>query len=316
VRKEFLDQSLMGKIFICYRRDDSIATAGRLRDTLVQTFGRRNVFVDVYDIPHGRDFLQILERKVAECDVFLAVIGPHWLNACDESGQRRLNDQDDFVGIEIASALKRESVAVIPILVDGADMPMSADLPTPLQPLVRRNAFELRNSQFGSDSERLIKSIKELMPRSHMRTALAVAASAAVMVGITTAVWWGWQPLTERAAKAPRELPIQIDATAKTGPDSAPMILAPDTQAAQASPFLPPLNASSSQRVALVIGNGKYENTVPLDSAAEDARAIAAKLRELGFMVALGKDLPLVEMAKMVQGTRHSTGWRKLPHSN
>ena len=50
----------MGNIFISYRRGDSIATAGRIRDRLVQEFGRQRVFVDVDDIPHGQDFLKVL----------------------------------------------------------------------------------------------------------------------------------------------------------------------------------------------------------------------------------------------------------------
>ena len=38
---------MAGKIFINYRREDSIGTAGRLHDRLAQVFGRKNLFVDV-----------------------------------------------------------------------------------------------------------------------------------------------------------------------------------------------------------------------------------------------------------------------------
>jgi hypothetical protein len=37
---------MAGKIFINYRRDDSISTAGRLHDRLAQTLGRKNLFMD------------------------------------------------------------------------------------------------------------------------------------------------------------------------------------------------------------------------------------------------------------------------------
>jgi hypothetical protein len=63
---------MAGKIFINYRREDSISTAGRLHDRLAQTFGRKNLFMDVDHIPAGVDFVDCLSCRVAACDVFLA----------------------------------------------------------------------------------------------------------------------------------------------------------------------------------------------------------------------------------------------------
>ena len=80
---------MAGKIFINYRRDDSISTAGRLHDRLAQAFGRKNLFMDVDHVPAGVDFVEYLNGQVAACDVFLAVIGPNWVDAKDESGRRR-----------------------------------------------------------------------------------------------------------------------------------------------------------------------------------------------------------------------------------
>jgi tetratricopeptide (TPR) repeat protein len=45
------------------------------------------------------------------------------------------------------------------------------------------------------------------------------------------------------------------------------------------------------RRIALVIGNGAYENTTPLTNPANDARAIAKALRSMGFEVIEGIDL-------------------------
>ena len=112
---------MAGKIFINYRRDDSIGMAGRLHDRLSQTFGRDKVFLDVDHIPAGADFVAYLDSQVAECNVVLVVIGPNWLNAKDESGERRLDNPEDFVTIEIVAALARD-IRVIPVLVDGARM--------------------------------------------------------------------------------------------------------------------------------------------------------------------------------------------------
>ena len=79
-------QAMADKIFINYRREDLIGTAGRLHDRLAQAFGRRKLFMDVDNIPAGVDFVADLNSQVAACRVFLAVIGPNWLDAKDESG--------------------------------------------------------------------------------------------------------------------------------------------------------------------------------------------------------------------------------------
>jgi hypothetical protein len=151
---------MAGKIFINYRRDDSIGTAGRLHDRLAQTFGRKNLFMDVDHIPAGVDFLEYLNSQVAACDVFLAVIGPNWLDAKDDDGRRRFDNPDDFVTIEIAAALARK-IRVIPVLVDSARTPKADKLPDSVKPLVRRNAVEVRNPHFGRDAEALAKKVRE-----------------------------------------------------------------------------------------------------------------------------------------------------------
>jgi hypothetical protein len=70
----------MGKLFISYRRDDSIGLAGRIYDRLAAHFGRDAVFMDVDAIPFGVDFCQHLSDAVSRCDVLLAIIGEDWLS--------------------------------------------------------------------------------------------------------------------------------------------------------------------------------------------------------------------------------------------
>ena len=120
---------MAGKIFINYRREDSIAIAGRLHDRLAEAFGRDNLFMDVDNIPVGINFEEYLNNQVAQCDAMLSVISPSWLNAKDETNQRRLDKPDDFVSIEIAAALARSNILVIPVLVDGTHMPKASELP-------------------------------------------------------------------------------------------------------------------------------------------------------------------------------------------
>jgi uncharacterized caspase-like protein len=50
------------------------------------------------------------------------------------------------------------------------------------------------------------------------------------------------------------------------------------------------LPAAAAKRVALVIGNGAYQNTEPLPNPANDGREVAAALRRLGFDVIEGTD--------------------------
>src|SRR5262245_45379802 len=150
------------KVFINYRRDDSIGMAGRLHDRLAQTFGRDNLFMDVDNIPVGRDFADYLNSQVAACDAMLTVVGPNWLTGKDENGQRRLDNPEGFVVIEIGVALAR-NIPVVPILVDGARMPKASDLPDSIKPLVRRQAVEMRHAHFGKDAEELIARMGEVL---------------------------------------------------------------------------------------------------------------------------------------------------------
>ena len=153
-------QAMSDKIFVNYRRENSIGTAGRLRDRLAEAFGEENLFMDIDNIPAGVDFAADLNNQVTACRVFLAVIGPNWLDMKDESGVRQLDNPDDFVTIEIAAALARGDIRVIPVLVDNARMPKADKLPDSIKPLVRRNAVELRNSQFRRAAEMLVARMR------------------------------------------------------------------------------------------------------------------------------------------------------------
>jgi TPR repeat protein len=225
---------MAGRIFINYRRDDSIATAGRLHDRLAHTFGRNNLFMDVDHIPAGVDFVDHLNTQLAACDVFLAVIGLHWLDAKDESGRRRIDNPDDFVTLEIAAALARD-IRVIPVMVDGAQMPKASDLPEYLKPLVRRNAVEVRNAQFGRDADALAEKVRAALKgarpgssRWPTATASAVALLLAGWIGLYqmgVPVWMPWtpgviQPDTGGAKKANANADAKRVAEAKANADA------------------------------------------------------------------------------------------------
>jgi TIR domain len=151
---------MAAKVFISYRRADSAGYSGRVMDWLDRELGRDLVFMDVDTIPLGTDFSKVLHEEVAKCGVLLAVIGPNWLDARDEHGNRRLDNPNDFVRIEIAAALQR-SIPVIPILLDGARIPKADELPKDLKELSLRNGMEVRHASFQDDMNRLLRGLKE-----------------------------------------------------------------------------------------------------------------------------------------------------------
>src|SRR6266436_9089243 len=156
---------MSGQIFISYRREESSAWAGRLSDRLSNHFPSNQIFMDVDSVDLGEDFVKTIEDTVGSCDVLIAVIGKGWLTLCDQEGQRRLDNPDDFVRIEIATALKRD-IRVIPVLVDGASIPRSRDLPDDVKALVRRNALQLSHDRFRTDSERLESAVRRALEKT------------------------------------------------------------------------------------------------------------------------------------------------------
>ncbi len=83
--------------------------------------------------------------------MLLAVVGRYWLTVTDEkTGKRRLDNPNDYVRIEIATALQR-NIRVIPLLVNRATMPHDDELPDNLKPLARRNALEITDQRWDYD---------------------------------------------------------------------------------------------------------------------------------------------------------------------
>lgn len=153
---------MTGKIFINYRRGDDAGNTGRLFDRLQDAFDPEQLFLDVDNIAPGQDFVRVLGERVAECDIVLTVIGKGWLEMRNASGLRRLDDPEDFVRIEIASALE-QGKTVIPVLVGEAQMPLPNELPADLRPLSRRNAVRLTHERFRSDTQGLVKALQHML---------------------------------------------------------------------------------------------------------------------------------------------------------
>jgi dipeptidyl aminopeptidase/acylaminoacyl peptidase len=188
------------RIFVNYRREDTAGYAGWLYEALAARFGSENVFMDVDTIAPGEDFHEVLGRSVGACDVLVALIGREWLTVKDKDAKPRIESPDDWVRIEIESALARD-VKVIPALVEGARPLTAEQLPETLRPLAARQAIELTNARWRYDVGRLIGAIgparrragpgRGLPGRRVLAVGLALAAVAAAGIAIPLVVLSG-----------------------------------------------------------------------------------------------------------------------------
>ena len=195
----------MGKIFISYRREDAKYPASRLYEALKPYVGspKDDIFIDIDSIPAGVDFYDYLDNRVSECDVLLALIGSGWLEAkSSRTGKRRLDDPDDFVRIEIASALNR-NIPVVPVLLDGAPIPYADDLPNDLKALTRRNGVPLQLTSFETDVARLVDrlpislantgtQLRANATRIKHTKALRLAPLLVILISLAVLILGGW----------------------------------------------------------------------------------------------------------------------------
>jgi TRAP-type mannitol/chloroaromatic compound transport system substrate-binding protein len=205
-------------VFINYRRADSGASAGRLTDDLKEQLRGVRVFRDVAEIHPGEDFRVAIEQELADTKVVLAVIGRSWLTLTGKNGKRRLDEPADLVVLELAAALKAK-IRVIPVLVDGAQMPDAADLPEPIRDLAARQALEITDTRWHYDVEQLVKAVRRLLggerkPARNWIIPALVVCVAVVIVGALVAVQM--QPQRKEAApEAKIEPPAPAPSTAK-----------------------------------------------------------------------------------------------------
>ena len=173
----------MAGIFISYRRDDSQGFAGRLADDLTEILGPDLVFRDV-EIPAGYDFTEVLNRAVAACDVLLVVIGRNWQAPSARTAKSRLFDPVDWVRAEIESAFDQEK-HVIPVLVAGANMCTTSELPESIAQLSKMQAFKMTDRRWDDDIQDLVhllrKAIPELRAKSSRDQLGAEASPAQVL---------------------------------------------------------------------------------------------------------------------------------------
>ena len=192
------------RVFISYRRDDAAGYAGRIEEALERRLGHGSVFRDVLDIAPGADFVEAIRARLAGAHTVLVLLGSRW-EGMDAQGQRRIDDVDDFVRLEVALALE-SNAQVLPVLLPGADMPAEDSLPDALKPLARRNAITLHDSHWDADMDRLARHIG-LPPRQALRKSWLVAAAALCVLAV--AAWLALRPAAG-PARAVTPVPVPV----------------------------------------------------------------------------------------------------------
>ena len=161
----------MRKIFISYRREDTAFETTAIYKELEDVFGKKNVFLDEESIAKGENFEKRINSTLARTTATVVVIGPDWLDARDENGNRRLDSTNDWVRREIEAALQFSDRTLVPVLVRGVSWPPEKeDLPESLRPLWSRNSQVIRpGNDYDHDIESLIEALggkKETKPSS------------------------------------------------------------------------------------------------------------------------------------------------------
>jgi GH25 family lysozyme M1 (1,4-beta-N-acetylmuramidase) len=207
------------QIFICYRRSDTAAHAGRLYDALCADFGKDTIFLDIGGIEPGDDFANAIGARLASCAVLIAVIGKQWQAA-------RLAEEDDFVRREIGGALAR-GIRVIPLLVNDATLPAADDLPTDVRAFVRRQMFEMTDRHWHDDYQQLAKSIRQELAR---HTKILGASPKRTMIGAASLlVMLAAVYLVSRDTRQ-TDTPVTVTRTAVTSADADRAVAYPTNQ--------------------------------------------------------------------------------------
>lgn len=187
----------MAKVFVSYRRSDTGPYADILRRDLEPPF---DVFHDCDDIDVGDEFPDRIATALRDADVVLILIGKVWVTVQDDQGRRRLANPDDWVRVEVATALREKRGRIIPILFDGASAPAAAELCEELQPLCRVNAYKFSGDSVERDADWLRRTmVRKFLVEDRGRTTsllrqMGVISAALAAATVAAALVPAWVP--------------------------------------------------------------------------------------------------------------------------
>lgn len=166
----------MIKLFISYRRSDSLHAAQRVRMSLQERFGEDSVFID-REIPPGKNWEQHLEEMLVASTGVVVMVGDEFLRLLRKhrAGGGELTDPLVW---EIATAL-RLGKTIYPVLFGRIDMPDPAKLPESIRAMARYQAVFAREPAFDAAIGELIKSVAASHGEPELRKAVHAPGVAA-----------------------------------------------------------------------------------------------------------------------------------------
>lgn len=236
----------MRKIFINYRRAEAEYAAGALGRELRRHFGDDRIFRDKEDIGGGASWKRRVLDEINGESALLILIGRDWATVTDAQGRRRLDNPDDPLRMEIADGLK-DGAAILPILLENAEMPADAELPEDLRSITEHNALKLRDSDWQYDLTNICRTLERAgfqpiasspqtkdapsLPKAANSSRVALAAAIIALVSALTAfgvlsgvVSFGTTPGTSRVVQPAVIQPH--DVSASVVPAAAPRVAA------------------------------------------------------------------------------------------
>lgn len=152
----------MDNLFINYRRDDSAPQAKLIAKALGEVVHSDQIFLDTDSIDIGTEWPNSIQTALEKSNIVLIVIGPNWLKAgINEWGQRRIDNENDWVRKEIANSLVDPNKKIIPILVEGATIPPESALPDCIKQITKKQAIEIRRNYWDHDIKLLIAKFQK-----------------------------------------------------------------------------------------------------------------------------------------------------------
>jgi hypothetical protein len=146
------------EVFLSYRTDDSAYATTAISRELARHLGRVHVFRDRDSLAPGALYPERIRTAVSRCDTMLAVIGPHWLDARDTEGRRRIDSPSDWVRAELRTAFQLR-IPVVPLLLDDTVLPTPDRLPADISALSVSTFWRVREQTVAADVHALLSRL-------------------------------------------------------------------------------------------------------------------------------------------------------------
>jgi hypothetical protein len=150
-------------ILLVYRPGDVDETAGRVYDRLLARYGPalvlRDLFGQANELPPEPAARAYLESRMEQVAAVVVVIGPHWLEG--------ISRPNDIVYAQVAAAMRRRRLPVIPTLAESTLMPAAIRLPPDIEQFTLFNAASARlDPDFDADMARLLDALAREAPNA------------------------------------------------------------------------------------------------------------------------------------------------------